>query len=536
MSIPTELEYLKKQFLKNSQLIINYCEPMTETQKSIQQFQKLLNNTLVKIPDIDNIDDFKASIQTIRKDFLSTWNTVHNNKGPENELMRSYYFSSKINLPDDWLKQEQQLYQDKNISQFFNKCSFALKNIFKMSDNLKINVKKTDPLLIYENIEKLSSDIITIYNLSSIDLSNAKSPQEALKFLLEFDKKASVCFDKLGTSPEIFGLNQTLSLKILSPSSNSAGMFYPSECAIYVKPSALQSNLLLHEWVHALDCYICIKHTGQHKFTSNQEVNYIDEDSPSSKAYKAIKELTQQIFNYNKDVVEQIKTEKLQEGASKFWSQILGDSWYGISEESRQNLLSKESVRKINNYLVVQDTKTVSELLSCFDTLRTTDKIPHHEAINNLNNNQEFIKSSIKPFFDDVNKNLISQQSLYYVSSYLSNGMNALNTFLLNGFRKTKALFGVKIEENLGNGEDSNYFVQPMEMLARYFEGQLFPVDAVVYNLTSLVPAYKFNKDKNFEENKNNIISHVFGKDKILANVNKIRDSSTSSNSNLKIV
>jgi len=75
-------------------------------------------------------------------------------------------------------------------------------------------------------------------------------------------------------------------------------------------------------------------------------------------------------------------------------------------------------------------------------------------------------------------------------------------------------------------------------MMARYFESQVFNNNSNFLNAISVplgIIIYKVKKDDSFEENKNKIISTVFGKDKIVSNIQKIRESSLSSNDSSKL-
>lgn len=527
MTSTLELEYLKKQFFKSSSLNMIYPETLSVSQKNVLAFQENLQEKLIIINEANTLEDFKHNLHGLHFTFLNTWDLIKGNPTPEKSLMEAYYSTSKINHIHEWLEQEQQLFKDKVTLQFFTKAATTFNTFFN-----KITANDSSESFSNMELEELSKMILKKYNLASINLSDAKSNEDAFLFLQEFDTKATICFDKLGVKPEVFGIHKTISLNMGS-AFGSNGLFNPNTSSISLSTFSIKSKTILHEWIHALDYHVHFQHTGYLKGTSENEFSYVDNNTPISQAYKTIRNLTQQIFNKNTDDINKIKEEKLQDGASKFWAVALGESWYGFSNDSQNKLLSTDTVRKINNFLAIQNKETSHDLFSSLENLKETNIVTPEVAFNTIMNNKEIVKSYIKPLFDSINHNLVSDKSFYYLSSHISNASIIANSYIGKGVRKTQQLLGFQIEAPLNNSEDNDYYTQPTEMLARYFEGQVFPVAATISGMLSFSMPYKITKDQNFEENKNNLISHVFSKEHILKNISSIRESSNPINTHI---
>lgn len=121
---------------------------------------------------------------------------------------------------------------------------------------------------------------------------------------------------------------------------------------------------------------------------------------------------------------------------------------------------------------------------------------------------------------------MLSPNSLKKVNNFLSFspihvGYNKSIDVLFNNFQSIELNFKKEdFHEIISNKiQEINE-----EMLARYFESQVFPQIAKNRNLQALSPIYKTSKDENFESYKENLISSIFGKDKVLSSMDKFRD------------
>ena len=505
-----ELEFIKHEFLKDANPF-SIFRGDSESNRAANIFQYNFNIYLEKIKNASSVNEIKDYVNKSREIFLEQWQVVaseDSTSSPAKKYLEESYFKFNLNLPDKWFESVSERFQQKTKANFFEK----IKDGFNFIQNKLINSNESYNK---DEIIQYSHTLIQKYNLASIDLSNIK-PQNAMDFLKTLDKNVQHVCDNLGVTPDVIGIHGTISFV---PEKRQEAFFRRERDSIHLGFGMKDSSTILHEWVHALDFHIGNKIIPGSYATDIENSVFID-DSDTYKAFKDMKSLSQEIFSSNPQAVELVKQELFKDGTAKFWNDFLGDDSYLLPNNIREKIQSQESFLVINNFLSQPYNKDTQSKLIDFmqkNGIANSDRI---KAINEPDVDSSIFKS--KPFFDNVNKNIITNKSAYYLISNLSNFMskwtNIAGEKIIDLFSKSKS--------SGSNITESDYLTQPVEMMARYFESQVFNLKNNLVNATNLplgIVMYKVTKDDSFEDNKNKIISTVFGKDKILSNLEKIR-------------
>lgn len=507
-----QLDYLKEAFLKKANLLVFYKQPLNEEEQFLASYQTNLEQLREVVNNSSSIAELKYNMNYVKQHFMDTiWRDIFDKEGKVKQVCVDFYFNSGIDDVDKFLADNSKLYEDKVQTGFIDRIKTAISTLF----NDKPTLKKVTPLLSdidAQIIQKRASELIEKYSLASVDLSAFKTSKEALKFLDTFDKNADEAFSRMNVNPKAFGINETIHLR---SNTVTEAWYNRGTKVISLAQDHMSASTILHEWIHAIDNHVCLTHTGVNNFVSEMETSQIKDTSKNALAFNILKSLTQKIFNDNFDNVAKIKEEELEKGASKFWSTILGPQWYGMEQKSREKLLSSTVLLDINNYVSKPTTETTEYILEAMEKVGFNNRTANLER---LEIKETEINNVVKPFFDNVNKNLIGSKSFYYISSYLANLDRRLNNFM-------DKMMGVKgKDDGTKNLYDNDYYVQPCEMLARYFQGQVFPEIHKASKFLDFCHPYTTKQDSDFELFKDNIIGNALGKDMILSNRDKLRE------------
>lgn len=508
-----QLDYIKSQFTNHS-LVVDFLYAKDDSSLRYVDLQNTLKETNELIKDSDNIESVMSHIKEARRRFLLHWDYVVANKEFNPivyEKMKEVFFSSNLNNPEEWLQKTKNSFEQKQNNGFLVALNKGVALIGK---------KFPKPVVSDEKIEKYSLELMEKYKLNHINLTNISS-YECMDFLTNLDVNLKKVCSSMGIADDVIGIHRTIGFSA-SPHSEA---FYSSEIKSITVGGLMQDcSTLLHEWVHALDFYVG-DYIVPNTFASHIEHSVHIDNSAMYQAFQSMKTLTHEIFNSSSSFpfIEPLKKELFKEGTSQFFSELIGYDFYTLPENIKQNLHSEKSFEIINNYLAMPDVKSTQQPLLEFI------------QSNNLQSDIiiDKIKSStpdllyLKPYFDDVNQNLWSNKSFYYMSSKLSMlGLKINNLIVKFADKGFNNFSNDKVAPTEGNVNDNDYLTQPREMVARYFESQVFPHKALANNIASIfsgIYSYKIGVDKSFENNKNNIIENVFGKDKVLKNISSIR-------------
>lgn len=518
-----ELDFLKQEFLKDSNPFCVFHGD-NEINRAANIFQNQFDSYIEKIKHSQSINEMKEYVQKSREIFLEQWKVAYADDSipvsQSKQYLQNAFFKFNLNNPDKWFDSMHERFQEKNKANFFEKIKDGFNFIQKQLFNSDEHVDKL-------KIKIHALELISKYNLASIDLSGIH-PSKAMDFLNTLDKNAQKVCDSIGVTPDVLGIHRTISF---APERKHEAFFQPTNNSIHLGFLMKDSSTILHEWVHALDYHIGSKIIPNSYATDIEHSVFID-DSNAYNAFTSMKNLSQEIFAKNPEVVGIVKKQLFKNGTAKFWNDLLGDDSYLLSNETRTQLQSEKSFLLINNFLSQPYNKDSQDNII---NILKENGIATPERVNLIINpdpDSNLFKS--KDYFDNVNKNIVTKQSAYYLMSNLSNFMSRR----INLFSEKIMSLATNTPMTKSNITDSNYLTQPVEMMARYFESQVFNNNSNFLNAISVplgIIIYKVKKDDSFEENKNKIISTVFGKDKIVSNIQKIRESSLSSNDSSKL-
>lgn len=534
MAYTQELDYLKEQFLEKSRMNIIFSSHPPEELKEIKTFSERINPLRSKISQLNSVEEFidvmlefqsefEKSSAEIAKDYIQN----------EKDYFMLQDYADKIGIKsidsiDEWISKQINFYKTQSLLNFFSKTTEALKNIFGIEEPSK---KIIEEPLSTETIQK-AQELIAKYNLSHINVSSISNNQEIISFLTKFDENATISFDSLGTKPHLLGIFSKIGI---SSNKTKQGFFNPGTKEISLDSSLIHKSVILHEWVHALDNYICYTSTRENSFTSNKEKQFFeDERYPITKAYSALRDLTQSLYNDNFEHLETIKKQMSFDYTTKFYSVVMGDDWYTLPQEKRDFLLTDKSIQIVKNFVIMDPIAggyefAKKDLLSNFSNAGVT----FNSEV--LTTKQEEIAFDVRSLFNDMNANLLQGKSKYLMNCELSNNICGLpmiwTTIIRDKFNK---IFGIQNNETKTNfGKD--YFSNACEMVARYFESQVFPEHAKISNKHLLAPVYQTEKDTKFESFKEKIIGSVFGKDSIIKNMTELREKCTEQSNDSKM-
>jgi len=506
----TQLEYLKNQFLNNSRFNYFFDESNKFGKTELQSFTTALYQVREKVNVAQSDDELLTHIKSFREVYLTSFKALRDMKHPIKEQLGEYFFSARINLVDKWYKEETQLYQDKIKNGFFEK----FKSFFASSP---------DNVLADEGIQEKTQKMIQKYNLKAIDLSEIKGIKEAHQYLDKVDANFEDVCARLGVKTKAIGLNRFLGLAY------GQGASYNSENR-YITTATFRSSKssLLHEWIHALDNYIGMDITdNQHTYATGYKGVAPVVDDSMNQAFHTMKKLTVRMFNANPELAQNKIDDQLHLGSTKFLSLAIGSKWYGLDTEDRKKLLTPEIKQAINNYISHYSISNENAQKELLGKIAQTGIISKEQLDKNLQEQQEAIIKEVKPYYQKMNEIMHTSPSAYYIGSKLTSWNVVLSKYAEKTLASIAKLTGkIKTTRNSSNLDDKDYFTNPLEMTARYFESQVYPVASQIANVSALGGIYKFTKDKEFEEIKNTLLTQALGQDILVEKKNvKVHDS-----------
>lgn len=518
-----ELTYIKEKFLNKFKLNIifsnaNSNDPaivqIIDLQKQCLSFQKDILNSTNENELLSHLNQInEAFIQASRSTFR-----LSNNYAIKSIFNQFFRDTNVVNF-HNWVAETKEVYNDKIKFDFFNKIT----NIFSHNDpleNLKQSVINNNKILLDFDVHSLSQNLIKKYDLSYINLSSVSNNEEAINLLKKFDDQCEKMAKDMNMPNSHIGLHGTLGIEF-NDQPNLA-CYSTTTKRISLNSTTINSSIILHEWIHAVDNYVCSHHTNKNSFVSEQDsVLVINDNSPMSIAYQAIKDITKDIFNNNKKEMEIIIEEKTKLGLSKFWSIIIGPEWYGLTEEKKQSFFHSDIKSAVTNYLVDPDDLQFVEQLDI--QIRKQGYFTSAQAQEKLQNHYFELKETVIPYFQDIEQNVIGKKSIYFKLADISNYFILTGNSITAMTDKVKEFFNKEpITEKIAVF-NSGYFVEPCEMVARYFESQVYSKKALLFNLSTFTGAYKMTKDKDFTEKKDALLNFVFDKKTTMNKINSLR-------------
>jgi hypothetical protein len=504
------LDYLKEQFLKNIQFNFIQRQDITLAKDAIDEYSMALVEHIDNIKEATNEAQFLDYAQQLRDEFLHSYAEIRDKKGSCLETFRQYYIQSHFDDLDKWYHNECVNYQDKTKFNFFTQFGFN-------------QTDKEDRIFSHIDVVEKAYHLLDKYQLKSINLKDIYHQKEANLCLDEIDTQLTEACHKLGIKPEAFGLESTLGLNIANHDNPS---YSSLKKEINIPLENIVAQHLTHEWIHALDNFIGFKTSSENIFSSENTQLTEHYNLAIQKANDTIKKLTRHLFNQHSDKIEQKREEQIQLATDKFLSLAIGEKWYGLSENQRTQFKTDTMLNAINNYMisVKKEGLNVDMYDYCYDIINNisnTGVSSEKEIIQNLKSNAASIMQEVLPYYEKINQNLIGKPSLYYRLSSMGSWVTYTSRVAHQFHEKLNNIMGKESENDnginvKGNTLDKNYFIQPTEMLARYFESQLYPISTIFENLVMLAGVYKMSHDAQFESIKHNLLSQALGEDMLI--------------------
>ena len=521
----SKLVYLKEKFLSNFTLLV-YENNNTDTLGQFEAIKEFNANSVHfrnSILQADTKEEFLQVLEEIRVDYLEKYNRSFHGHGGTQLYSKFYdfFFNTGINQIDEWVKNSEQMYEDKLKFNYFNKAKVFLGIKKTPEENLVDLVEKANNIEHNSELKAFSKKIIQKYNLCNIDLSEVEDSQTALSFLKKFDKEAEKVAKDMNMPNEYLGINGTLS--IAYNSTNEAFYSHNYKLMSFSKRSASKSTIL-HEWIHAIDNYICNEHISVNGYVSHNKGLLIeDNNTPASRAYHLMRNITQDIFNSNQKEVDNIVERNMRSGLCKFWSVILGDQWYSITKEDREAYFAKDIQKDVLNYLAdPTNPKYVSDLE--WNIRKKGGHYSSDQVLKVMEQNYDYLQENVAPHFRNISENILGKKSFYFHTANISNLHIITECFIKDIVNKTKEILHLPQSKENHTNIKSGYFIEPCEMVARYFESQVYRGEALLYNIMGVIGAYKMDKDSSFEEKKNNLLNAVFNKESTMSKIGNLRE------------
>lgn len=491
-----EILYFKKKFFSQFKLdqIINTNEEKSAIKALFKDYSMIYNNII----NCDSKIELKNNLFNLYNLFCDI-EAEHIKKSGEVQPTGIYYEllylcqESPLHNIDSWLKKTENSFKKEQKQ----KKTLFKKFISFLSISEKLPQQYFPQLLSSDNeVITLSQRLIKKYNLSHINLENCKNAKQAIVFLENFDKKTNNLVNDIKISNSYIGLYQTVSIMYTNNKNLKAGYCSQSKCIRFTE-QGLNKRSILHEWVHAIDNYVCEKYTNENTFVTKMNKTLVtDNNTPISIAYHTIRELTQKLFNQNHIEVKEYINQTKENCVQLFW-EILSIDTLKKSLSNKDFLLHQDNQKKVINYIIEPKN---TEYESDIKNLLIQKDCTQDEAQILLENNYYFIKK-LKEMLKNSNLNLITEPSNYFKNA---SKFNKLDLF-----------------QEVSKG----YYSEPYEMLARYFESQVYNISTVIEDMTSLTSRYT-TKDNEFDSIKNKLINNLFPPKKldITNEIKNIRD------------
>lgn len=506
------LDYLKTAFAKAAD-IAEFVQPTDTSLEHYVKFQQKIYDSNCILQSTTTVEQFEETLKNIGASFTENIEQINKESGnATNAKMKHLYMMSYLDDTTYWMDLNLQKFKQKTDAGFFQPVS---------KGNDFIGANKISPSYSQTDVANYATELLQKYNLSSLNLTNTPSARRYEK-LQEIDQLFSEVSQKIGVTADAMGIKGTLSF--VTSTTGEANFTVYINPTITMDDSLSTPSILLHEWIHAIDY-----HVGNNivpgKFASEITESVPIMDTSDYEAFRAIKDLTQNIFSKDANVVEQIKINLFQKGTSNFFDTILGKELYLVSPEDKKQLESEHAIACVNNYLTNHDNIFAQENLTNLLKKTTLYSSTVEEKIRRPDVQNEM--TPIKKYFDQVNENTIGKKSFYQLTANASRfGLRfhlfrqdvAQNGFFTNGATKNKRT------DNLAN---EYYLSEPKEMVARYFQSQVFTESSLLESIDWAkkgVILHKLTKDHHFEASKTKILTRILGEDKITLRIESLRN------------
>lgn len=494
-----KLTFIKNDFLKKSQFdfVINSELLASVGIEDFEETRSQWNKLRQKALQASDEHQMKSYIKQMGETFhLKIWSSIYLNQekfNPEvKDKLASLYLDCGCGNADIYIENLNQSYEKiAKQSKFFD--WFAQKNYKKRIKQLEEK----------EDLRKEFQQLCDKYSIASLDFSASNNKEDTTWFFKKLSQELEGLCEDMKISPAMIGLNKKISYSMFD---NAGGIYFSDKKKICFNNPTRAT--ILHEWIHAVDNIVCenLNENNRYKFSTHYTElvqkpisSYSDNQIAWQNAHHQLKNILNGIRNSDENKVNAWIKEKEDLGVTKFWAVILGDAWYALTEEQRKPFLNEEMKIAVVNYCTNPDEENKAYLNW---QMRRRARFSGDSADQAIDFNHEKIVNEIGAYFKESQSSPILERSLLLraCNSYYSKGLHLFNNFLVNVLEKTSNLIS-KNEIVTSNSSSIDYYTEPCELLARYFEANKYPISAQVNNMLALSFIYPF-KDSKFEEKK----------------------------------
>ncbi len=416
---------------------------------------------------------------------------------------------------------------------------------------------------LYNDIEQKAQHIIKKYNLNAVyfidnpqPASNSeKNANEILNRLNHIEKAIDLFMGKIGIKTEFFGFNGTISLGVeplethasFDASNNTISLPVLSDYKEKSENTYLlhTSSSVLHEWMHAIDFNVVnniynlkqeahtnkkpnISRKNKLLFSAEQsEPFFIPSDEPQLyHSYFSIRDTVESFLTNNE---QQNREQRNQEIIKSFIAATISDNWIeGKTIEQQEILTSEKAFISLRNSIFGNSKNLKSENFISFIKENNISLSSNEEhTLHHLISHPQF-KLKMKNIIKE-SENLFNKSGNEYLKNSKMADLSA-NEKTYNEVKGTQNQEFYKISrihkksnQDLNSGIETgpfvyydtmNYFQNPSEMFARYFEKNVFPFLNSNLNQKAKEKKRKIYPnfvDTDFAVKKDVILASVFG-------------------------
>ncbi len=496
-STPVEIIFAKEQILKELNFNFGVSENKNVLEKG-ESVHKILNDLVSsneiyreRIIEAQDKESLLSIVTDLEKSNRNIYNRFKNTQedGVDNTLTKAFarkYFSLGGENPTKIV--------DDNIEMFGirQKSGFNERTNYKPNNNksyLATVGKQVQLEPIFKDLQKRITEFSDRFGVSFVELEPGCG-KKSVKILTEMIKSSEDFSKRIGITEDCVGLKGRIGYKIQESSAAYGG--YSNSSKMYICVKSGSPSLLAHEWMHSLDGLVMTKARehmkehygvelpGYHVSTSNNSLPV--DGSKELYAYKVLRDYTANILSADKDKLDEIKFKKEQDIAKHFMQEALGNEYFSIPADKRNNLVDETGMMLIKAKMMLPkyETASLNLLIHCKDVLG--DGVLSPEAENRLN---DFIHSEDNPFFNTAARRY-NEAGDYYAAgmSNIVKRSNKADEFKNDKLNILSSNFSLMTKREQV-GQDlfgSKYFGSETEILSRNLEAHLYPKTAMWEN------------------------------------------------------
>lgn len=489
-----EIIFTKEQILKELNFNYGVSENKNVLEKG-ESVHKILNDLvsnneifrekIIAAQDKESLVKIVTDLEEKNRDIYNRLKTTQED-GEANTLTMAFarkYFSLGGTTPEKFVSDNIEMYNFRQKSGF-NKITKYKPNNDK--DYLATVGKQVQLDPVFKDLQKGITEFGDKFGVSFVELEPGCG-KKSIKILKDLIKGSEDFSKRIGITEDCVGLKGKIGYKIQESPAAYGGYSDSNKMYICVKHGG--GSLIAHEWMHSLDGLVMMRArnyvkeqydialTSHHVSTSRDSLPV--DGAKELYAYKVLRDYTANILSADKDKLDEIKFRKEQDIAKHFMQEALGNEYFSMPADKRNNLVDETGMMLIKTKMMFPESEAASLnlLIHCKDVLG--DNILSNEAQTKLNN---FVQSVDNPFFKSAVRRYNEAGDFYAAGeSNIVKRSNKADEFKNNEFNIWGSIFNSKpkVGQSLF---PTKYFGSETEILSRNLESHLYPEIALWAN------------------------------------------------------